>query len=109
MTYWDDDMQWYSGYQAEIRDDQQYTTVTNLNYDSNNPFFTLEVSQEEYIVDFARKFSYADFSSPPQFTMIEVMFEIYDPTNEEGTKLYDTFRLEVESSGQKATEFCDYS
>jgi hypothetical protein len=108
-TVWNEEYQSYDMMYAEIRDDNQYTQVKDfMNYENNDPYFTLDISQEQYITEFARMFSYDAFSTPPKYTTIGVTFEIVDPTDE-STKQWDSFRIEIESSGQKATDFCDYS
>jgi flagellar hook protein FlgE len=69
---------------------------------------TFKLSQKEYINDFAKDYSYDFNGSVPPSTFIYTKFVMYDPTDEEGTKKEDFFNLEVVSSGQLASAFCNF-
>jgi hypothetical protein len=84
-----------------------YTNIENLNYDNNDPYVTFTLTQEQYVTDFAKDFSYDGHI--PHETWVWSKFVIYDPTDEEGTKREDVFYIEVVSNGQSFTEFCDYA
>jgi hypothetical protein len=79
-----------------------------LNYAANDPYVNFSLTQFDYVNEFATDFNYMQSGPVPTVTYLEAQFVIYDPTDEEGTKRYDSFVIEVISSGQTASAFCDY-